>query len=221
MKYLIANWKQNKNKDEVSPWVEDYLKDIEGLLTDDIKIIICPPFSLVYEAALYLSGNSNGNIELGVQNISEFDSGAHTGEVGFDQLPDTVNWVIIGHSERRKAGESIDSVNKKIEVVIKKGKNPIVCFSNLDEYMQINNDFKDQIYLAYEPLSAIGTGNPESLENIRKVYDNVLSSKFIYGGSVDDTTVETYVNESFIKGFLVGGASLDPHIFANLTKKIR
>jgi triosephosphate isomerase (TIM) len=223
MKYLIANWKQNKGLFDISSWLDLYFDNIEGIDISKVKVIICPPFTLINELVVNLSQRDHLFIEIGVQNISKYPSGPHTGEVGFEQLPEQVKWVIIGHSERRIDGEDNESINEKIRLSLENSKIPIVCFSEIDQYNEVSDEFSSQVFFAIEPLSAIstmGVGKPETIDNIKKVYDNVLSENFIYGGSVDDKDITNYINEPYIKGFLVGGASLDPIKFAEITRKI-
>lgn len=144
-------------------------------LGSDIDIVLCPSFTALSEVAEVIA---DSNIRLGAQDSFWQDEGAFTGEVSPLMLKDVrVEFVIIGHSERRQYfGETNESVNKKIKAALKQGLLPIVCvgetlkeresnqtFTVLDNHIQ--NGLKDideqdilKIVIAYEPVWAIGTG---------------------------------------------------------------
>jgi len=144
-------------------------------LESDIDIVICPPFTVLSEVGEVIA---DSNIQLGAQDTFWQDEGAFTGEVSPSMLKDAgVEFVIIGHSERRQYfGETNDSVNKKIKAVIQTGLTPIVCvgetsreresgktFGVLDDQLHYGlEDIDEQDILkaviAYEPVWAIGTG---------------------------------------------------------------
>ena len=149
------------------------------------------------------------------KNISEFGEGSYTGEVPARSLTGMVDYTIIGHSERRKYfNESNEIIKKKIDLAKKYNIEPILCVRD-------KKDFSSPAvkYIAYEPPHSIGTGNNESLENILMVKKGLnLSSEitFLYGGSVNQTNIKSYLSSEEIKGFLVGTASNNPVDFYNL-----
>ncbi|MBI3366039.1 triosephosphate isomerase [Candidatus Roizmanbacteria bacterium] len=122
MKYFIANWKANKNLVETKSWVNEFfekfdqdLKTKQKLLDDYIKIIICPPFPLLYPLKELL--NERKNIFVGCQDISSIEGGTYTGEVPAHSLESIVEYAIIGHSERKKyLHETADDVTKKYAI---------------------------------------------------------------------------------------------------------
>ena len=220
MKYLIANWKQNMLAKDIPAWVEAFSQNLSKEVSPEVKIIIAPSFPhlLLLEGELSKAGLS-GIIEIGSQDVSPFENGAHTGEVGASQLAGLAKYSIIGHSERRSNGESFEDVNKKISIALKYGISPIVCFSNEAEYAYIvdaNKNGLSKLLFLYEPLSAIGSGKPASVEDLVAVHSGYVSQDIIYGGSVDKTNVVNYLNQSFVKGIGVGTASLDPVGFSEI-----
>ena len=225
MTYLIANWKQNKNINDIEYWFDTYSKSVDAdqIIKLNLKIIIAPPFSLVnIVSSKIIDLNLQDHLKIAVQDISAYDDGPHTGQVGFNQLPDNIDYAIVGHSETRMEGQDYSKINQKIERILDKNKSAIFCFSNPTEFFELNkaysyNSYKEKITLAYEPIESIGTGEPASIDNLRNIKETVGVDTFIYGGSVDENSIHKYLKEEFISGFLVGGASLDPIKFSHLT----
>ena len=212
---FIANWKQNKNISEVKNWIDTFGHEYKA--TPNIEVVIAP-------SNPYLHMLSRLSDELGVsiagQDVSMFENGAQTGLVGASQIKDYCKYVIIGHSESRTRGESNDEVLAKIDLSLKAGLIPIVCFKNLGEFTSAKSHVASSTLLfAYEPLESIGTGNPASMESIYDVQKQIGLSSFIYGGSVNSANVEQYTNNSIISGFLIGTSALDPIEFSSIISK--
>jgi len=148
--------------------------------------VVCTPFALL-PAALQAFGGIR--VGVGAQNMSEYGSGAYTGEVSGDQLADLgVGYVIIGHSERREYyGETDDTVNKKIKVALDHSLQPIVCVGEslrqreigvtydlvaLQVKAALNGTPREDLSrtaIAYEPIWAIGTGKTATPEDAQDV----------------------------------------------------
>lgn len=227
MKYLICNLKSNQTLKEATEYKEKIIKiDTEG-----INFVLCPTFT-------YLSLYQSENIKIGAQNVSEYDNGAYTGEVNAKQLKSCgINYVIVGHSERRKIfKENADAIKNKIKQAVKNGLKVIYCIGESEEqYLRqktyvtiekqiteifgcLTNDCIKNIIIAYEPIWAIGTGKiPQNneIEEITSFIKKVLSTHYhanmpvIYGGSIDDSNIKKLNKISNVDGFLVGGASLN------------
>jgi triosephosphate isomerase len=183
----------------------------------NIKAIICPPNLIVTAVADYTKTN-NINVETGVQDVSKYEEGAHTGEVSAKTAAEFAKYSIIGHSERRANGESDNDVKKKTEQALKFGIIPIVCVVN--ENVPVPEGV---MIVAYEPVEAIGTGHPDTPENADRVALLLKSShsgikKVLYGGSVTADNVDKFVKMENIDGVLVGGASLDPEHFLGIIR---
>ena len=204
------------------------------------KLIYCPPNTLIRPMSKRLK---NSNLEVGAQNCHENDDyGAFTGQVNSRMLKSVgAKYVILGHSENRKAGENDNLVNLKIKSAIKAGLNVIFCIGEtlnekknkkttqvlkkqIEKGLQsIKN--KSKIIIAYEPVWSIGTGLiPKSEDLIKSVLFiknrfGRKSPKILYGGSVNGDNINQLKNIKFIDGFLIGGASQDPKKIIDIIKK--
>lgn len=246
-KFVIANWKMNPNTVKVAKVLFDEvvkgLKDVKKA-----KVVICPPF--VYLPALQ---DLKSNIRLGAQDCFWEDKGSFTGEISLPMLKSFgCKYVIIGHSERRQfLNETDRMINKKIKAALIKNLRPIFCLgeSKKDKdrgktqtvlKRQLENGLKKisksdikKIIFAYEPLWAIGSGKPCSLDEanvIRLFIKKVVTQKYfrsitneikiLYGGSVNSSNVKNFIQEAGFQGVLVGGVSLKPKEFIKLVKNI-
>ena len=204
------------------------------------KLIYCPPNTLIRPMSKRLK---NSNLEVGAQNCHENDDyGAFTGQVNSRMLKSVgAKYVILGHSENRKAGENDNLVNLKIKSAIKAGLNVIFCIGEtlnekknkkttqvlkkqIEKGLQsIKN--KSKIIIAYEPVWSIGTGLiPKSEDLIKSVLFirnrfGRKSPKILYGGSVNGDNINQLKNIKSIDGFLIGGASQDPKKIIDIIKK--
>ena len=175
-KVIIAgNWKMNKTGSEGKALVEALLKEVSSFDPAEVDIVVCPPFTTLAAVRPVLEGTK---VKLGAQNVHWADNGAFTGEVSAAMLKEAgVEYVIIGHSERRQYfGETDETVNKRLQAALKAGLKPIVCIGELLEEREggrTNEVLRRQIrggfagldaatmagvVIAYEPVWAIGTG---------------------------------------------------------------
>lgn len=243
-KLVVANWKMAPatlaEAQEILDFTNDYLESLAD--KKEFSLVFCPPFVFTEEVSKMLkTSHLEHGAFLGAQDIAAEDKAALTGEVSGPMLQKLgVQYVIIGHSERRwKLGESDDTVNKKLKAALRNNMTPIVCIgervrdANFREFLgeQISQTFEgltaDEIkkcIIAYEPVWAIST-NPgakpdtpqsalESIEIIKKVLasDNL----FLYGGSVNSKNAEDFLREKQINGVLVGGASVNKEEFVKV-----
>ena len=204
------------------------------------KLIYCPPNTLIRPMSKRLK---NSNLEVGAQNCHENDDyGAFTGQVNSRMLKSVgAKYVILGHSENRKAGENDNLINLKIKSAIKVGLKVIFCVGEtlkekknkkttqvlkkqIEKGLQsIKN--KSKIIIAYEPVWSIGTGLiPKSEDLIKSVLFiknrfGKKSPKILYGGSVNGDNINQLKNIKSIDGFLIGGASQDPKKIIDIIKK--
>ena len=209
-KFIVANWKSNFTSLEANEWIQGF-KNYDLRFTNE-DVIICPPFVILPILKSYLL-NHKSSIKLGAQNISPFDEGAYTGEVSAKQIKEFADYVIIGHSERRKNFlENDETLFKKVELANKYGLIPIFCVQ--DETTKIPRNVE---IVAYEPVFAIGTGNPDNPESAEKIAKQIKENTqvlvVLYGGSVTSKNVKDFTQMPNIDGVLVGGASLDAQEF--------
>jgi len=214
--FIIGNWKSHKTSKEATEWFEKLatLFKEETLSYENKTIILCPPFhllplvsSLIHEHQLPL--------QLGAQDVSPFEVGAYTGEVAASQLREYVDYVIIGHSERRKYfGESDEVVAQKTKQALGAGITPLVCVQSIDTTVPHGVSM-----IAYEPVFAIGTGNadtPEDAEKVLQTFKDKGMQITLYGGSVNPENVASFMKESAVDGVLPGTDSLDPDLFFHI-----
>lgn len=185
-KLIIAgNWKLNKTNQEAVELITLLKRELSDIA--DVDIVVCPALTALSDINDVLS---ESNICLGAQNIYWEDSGAYTGEVSAPLLKDIgVQYVIVGHSERRQYfGETDESVNKKIKAVLSHGLTPIACVGEVLEERESNKTFEviekqctggfegltaeemKKIVIAYEPVWAIGTGKTASPDQAQEVH---------------------------------------------------
>ena len=175
-KVIIAgNWKMNKTGAEGKALVGELVKAVAAFDPAEVDIVVCPPFTTLAEVRPVIAGTK---IKLGAQNVHWAESGAFTGEISAAMLKEAgVEYVIIGHSERRQYfGETDETVNKRLLAALKAGLKPIVCIGEsqaereggkTEEVLrrQVRGGFAGidaaemaKIVVAYEPVWAIGTG---------------------------------------------------------------
>ena len=195
---IAGNWKMNNTIKEALGLIEEIKA---SKLNKDVEAVVCVSFICLSEAKKALE---NTEIKLGAQNMHWEESGAFTGEISPKMLKELgVDYVIIGHSERRQYfNETDETVNKKIKSSLNHGLKPIVCVGEtLDEReaniekdvvkKQIEKAFEgieekdlDNIVIAYEPIWAIGTGKTASSDDannmlgfIREIIGNKYGEK--------------------------------------------
>lgn len=219
-KLIVANWKLNPTS----------LKDAKKLAssikrTKKNTVVLCPP-------TVYLS-----QIDyplLGAQDCFWEEKGAFTGQISPLQLKDLgVKYCIIGHSEKRLAGETDGQVNFKLRTLVENKIIPIFCvgFGTTVEQddLEVVDVLRGQLELglkgidasklvvAYEPIWAIGTGTPATPEHAEKIALYIKTKygvkKVLYGASVNPENSKIFLQQRNIDGLLVGGASLVPSQF--------
>lgn len=224
-----------KTQEESLEFVQAFKSKIEE--TDEAReVILCAPFT----ALGIMSKNLHGSrIRLGAQNIHWANEGAYTGEISGVMLTELgVNYVVVGHSERRQYfGETDETVNLRLKAAQKHGLTPIFCVGETKaqrdagetENIIVNQLKKDlveveqsNLVIAYEPIWAIGTGDTCESKEANRVIGLIraqLSNPNVtiqYGGSVKPDNIDEIMAQPEIDGALVGGASLEPASFARI-----
>ena len=178
-KVIAGNWKMNMLPNEAI----NFITELAPLVKDtQNEVILCVPYTDLFYALLHVQRT---NIKIGAQNMHWETSGAYTGEVSAQMLKSIgVEYVIIGHSERRQYfAETDETVNKKIKKALETGLKPILCVGETLEqreagiteqiitnqvekaFNEISADDLDKIIIAYEPIWAIGTGKTATKED--------------------------------------------------------
>ncbi len=206
-KVIAGNWKMNMLPNEAIQFIEELaplVKDTEN------EVILCVPYTDLFYSLLTAQ---NTNIKIGAQNMHFEESGAYTGEVSGKMLKAiNVEYVIIGHSERRQYfNETDETVNKKIKAAFSYGLKPIVCVGETLEEREANKTAEiitkqtelalvglteEQVkntIIAYEPIWAIGTGKTATSEDannsIKEIRNKIAK---IYGQNVAEEVIIQY-----------------------------
>lgn len=186
---IAGNWKMNKTMNEALELVDE-IKDETN--KTDVEVVVCCPFTVISEVKKAIEGSK---VKLGAQNMHWEDEGAFTGEISANMLKDLgVDYVIIGHSERRQYfGETDEVVNKKVIKAIEKGLKPIICVGEtlnereknktfdivkrqtLTALEGVGKDGMNDVVIAYEPVWAIGTGKTASSQDANEVIAYIRS----------------------------------------------
>lgn len=243
---IIGNWKMNPEFVSKSPDrnemvalahdTEDAFLNL-NLDREKVGVVICPPLIGLQDVI-----DTVGLIFVGAQNGWPGDTGAVTGEVSMGMIYRSgAQFVIIGHSERRKLqGESDELINQKVKSALEHDITPIVCVGEQEKgslegatyqlkkaLSGVNVEQIERTVIAYEPVWAIGTGDAATPEYINDVIDSLRhaikemsadSSKvrILYGGSVTKENAASYAKVENIDGALVGGASLNIDEFSQI-----
>jgi len=207
---IIANWKCNPKSIEESKILFKEIK--ENVFNKNV--VICPP-------SIFISSLICEGVIFGAQDCSLKNEGSFTGEISAQMIKSIgCEYVIIGHSERRRIfKEDNQQIKMKIDLALKAKLKPIVCIgedteNTFDFLKKQIKDIDENIILAYEPISAIGTGNSASLDKVKEVKKFLGKRKVLYGGSVNSQNFKQYL--SVMDGLLIGGASLDSKEFNNI-----
>ncbi len=214
---VIGNWKSHKNWDEVETWLKEFTKaDVKPTGT----VAIAPAFPFLEYVADEIEEHDLP-IDLAVQDLSQFPAGAYTGSVSTANLEGLmVRFAILGHSERRRYfHETNQEVANKVEQALAAGIVPVVCVDEPYQMAQaaaLSPEVAAKCVVAYEPVEAIGSGLPQSVDEVVEVINKIKKTwgdvPVIYGGSVDVKNVSTYL--SACQGVLVATHSLDATEFA-------
>ena len=234
-KIIAGNWKMNMTPSEAVKLVNT-LKPL--VVTEESDVVFCVPAIDIIPVVEACRGT---NIAVGAENMYFEEKGAFTGEISPNMLVDAgVKYVIIGHSERREYfAETDETVNKKVLKAFEHGLTPIICCGEsltqreqgitLDwirqqikiAFLNVTPEQAKTAVIAYEPISAIGTGKVATTEQaeevcgairacIGEIYDAATAEavRIQYGGSVSGASAPELFAQPDIDGGLVGGASL-------------
>ena len=206
-KVIAGNWKMNMLPNEAISCVDELSKLVKDT---DNEVILCVPYTDLFYALLTAQ---NTNIKIGAQNMHFEEKGAYTGEISGPMLKSIgVEYVIIGHSERRQYfAETDETVNKKVKAAHKYGLKPIVCVGESLEQKEAGKTTevittqtklaleglsKEQVegtIIAYEPIWAIGTGKTATSEDannsIKEIRKEIAKN---YGQEVADRVIIQY-----------------------------
>ncbi len=206
-KVIAGNWKMNMLPDATIRFIDELTPLVKSTQSE---VILCVPYTDLFYALLTAQ---NTNIKIGAQNMHWEESGAYTGEVSAQMLKSIgVEYVIIGHSERRQYfNETDETVNKKIKSAFNVGLKPIVCVGeSLEEresgkaVEKVTNQVKlalegltenqvEDVIIAYEPIWAIGTGKTATSEDANNMIKQIRQEiSKLYGQIVAERVIIQY-----------------------------
>lgn len=206
-KVIAGNWKMNKTLSEATSYMQEFIPMVGH---SESEVVICAPYVNLASLVELAKGT---NVKIGAQNMHFEESGAYTGEISASMLKEIgVEYVIIGHSERRQYfAETDKTVNLKLKVAFEKGLKPIVCVGESLEQREagktkevitnqtklalegLTNEQIENTIIAYEPIWAIGTGKTATSEDannsIKEIRDEICK---IYGQTTSDRVIIQY-----------------------------
>lgn len=243
---LAGNWKMHNTIEESRALARAVVEGTSGV--DGGDIVVAPVFTALSAVSDVIRGS---RVHLAAQDVFSEDKGAYTGEVSPLMLRDAgCEYVIIGHSERRKYFRETDGmVNGKLKKALAAGLKPIMCVGETDEErvagvtefvvgLQVRKGLFEipdltNVAIAYEPVWAIGTGKnatPGQAEAVHAFIRGLLKetcgeaaaagTRILYGGSVTPDNIGGLIAMNDIDGALVGGASLKSENFVGIIKAV-
>ena len=206
-KVIAGNWKMNMLPNEAINFIQELTPLVKDTKND---VVLCVPYIDLFYSLLHVQGT---NIKIGAQNMHWEEKGAYTGEVSAPMLKSIgVEYVIIGHSERRQYfNETDETVNKKIKTAFENELKPIVCVGETLEQKEegktqeiITTQVKlaldgltpEQVkntIIAYEPIWAIGTGKTATSEDANNSIKEIRKKiEEIYGKDIAESVIIQY-----------------------------
>jgi triosephosphate isomerase len=236
---IVANWKANGDIKKNYLWCETFQNLLDKSSFNYVGI--SPSHIHFHQLNTFFKET---NVMIGMQDIY-IEGGAITGSISAEMASaDGCSFCLVGHSERREIfNEDGNLISKKISSLLKNNINPILCIGeSFEEHKEGNtrdklksqiiesipkSDVLNELIIAYEPIWAIGSGKTPEVEEVNSIHEfikdvvqsataNNIVPKVLYGGSVNDINANDFFDEDSIDGALVGGASLDANIFANI-----
>lgn len=242
--YIVGNWKMHGTRSMLS---DARAIDRAAQRHMQVEVAIAPPYTLIHPVH-----REAEQIGVGAQDCHDQPDGAFTGDISATMVADAgAKFVILGHSERREGhGESATLVKAKVDAALASGLRVILCcgesaksresgraisfvkkqlLATLPEPGEALGDATEKITVAYEPIWAIGTGNPATVEDIAEMHGAIRSVlvdlygeeqgneiRILYGGSVNPENAGEILSTPNVGGALVGGASLSVDSFMGI-----
>ncbi|MBK7171793.1 MAG: triose-phosphate isomerase [Bacteroidales bacterium] len=195
---VAGNWKMNKTFQEADDLLFEIADELKEKGRGEVDVIICPPSPYLEMACDIASDN---DFLVGAQNVSQWETGAYTGEISAAMLHSmNVTHCIVGHSERRTYfGENDKNIAQKLDLLLKFGITPIYCCGEVlaerqeerhfdvvrgqvsDALFHLGKEAILAVIIAYEPVWAIGTGvtaSPAQAQEMHAFIRSLLTEKF-------------------------------------------
>lgn len=238
---VIGNWKMNLDYVEAVHLGQQLGVMLKNKPAEHTDVVVAPPFVDIRSVTSIVE-SERIPVTVGAQHVNAHDNGAHTGEVSISMLKRlNVQWVLVGHSERRSMYAMTDEVVAlTLRTVVRSGVNVVLCVgeplavrerdeqndfvtAQLKSALEgLEEKFRELVTVAYEPIWAIGTGLTASTGQVGEMTGHIRSvltklalggARVLYGGSVNAENATALMGEGDVDGFLVGGASLKAESF--------
>lgn len=230
--YIFGNWKMSQSLEEAETFVQSWDVQPNPL----VEAAVFPSFPHLQSIKTYAT-QKNIPLKVGAQDCSTQESGAYTSQVSAQMIQElALDYILLGHSECRQAGDNEESLAKKLALVSKTHLIPVFCVgeslaeregqklkSRLKQQLSIIQTYKEPFILAYEPVWAIGTGKVATPQEIQEVHDFLHQELqrtpllgVLYGGSVKPENAAEILALNGVEGLLIGGASLEYESFKKI-----
>ncbi|MDQ4071562.1 MAG: triose-phosphate isomerase [Actinomycetota bacterium] len=243
MRYVLANWKMYVGRDQAAELLQSVqagLAERFPAASEPPRLIACPPFTALAPLSALVDRRL---VHLGAQNCHWETEGPHTGEVSPRMLAELVDYVLIGHSERRALGETDAQIAKKVAAAAEAGLTPIL-FVGEDEPTDTATDEAERrldrglaevdverrhVLVVYEPTWAIGSDRPADSEHVRGVVERLKDRlaelgagrpEVVYGGTVNVDNVEQFTGIDVLDGVGATRGSLEPSDLMRIVDRV-
>lgn len=223
---IVANWKCYKKSEEAIAWLDQFAQHYSP--REGLQVVIAPTMLCLEKVAGHLDMLDLQGVSLAAQDVSPFPQGSYTGAVSADMLKGLVDYVIVGHSERRRYfKENNRIVANKVEEVIDAGLVPIVCVDEencLSQLAALGDLDSKRVIVAYGPVDALNFRISEEPERVGRMGQAIRNNKpewpVIYGGAVSSENCREYLGLETIAGVFVASASLDVQSFIHICNSV-
>ncbi len=225
-KFIVANWKCHKDFSDAKKWLDIFASHYKP--SDNVTVVIAPTFLSLEQVSEYLKSLSLANVFLAAQDVSPFPRGSYTGAISADMLKGLVDFVLVGHSERRRYfHETSQNVSNKILEATDVGIIPIVSIDTsyaMSQLAVLNELDSKNVIVGYGPVDALNFKIPESPEKVEEVVQFITEIHpkvpVIYGGALHVGNVAKYLAVEGLSGLFVGSESLDAKKFVSICNAV-
>lgn len=225
-RYLIANWKSYKRFEEARIWLDEFAESY--IPVEQLQVVIAPTFLCLEKVGEYIRKLELKNVALAAQDVSPFPKGSYTGAIAADLLKDMADFVIVGHSERKRYfHETNHDIGNKVLETVDAGLVPIVCIDKpyaMSQLTSLNDIDTDNVIIAYGPVDALNFRIPESPEKVREAVEFIsrVHPKWpvVYGGALHPDNAAEYIKITGVSGLFAGSASLEAKSFGAIFQAV-
>lgn len=224
-RYVVANWKSNKTLFEAGQWLQRFHELYRP--HPRLKVILAPAFPFLFPLQQMLEARKS-TVLLAAQDVSSFPLGSYTGAVAAEMMSGLVDYVMVGHSERRRwFHETHQEVANKVHEAMTVGITPILCVDQpyaRAQFAALSDHELRKSIIGYGPVEAVGVDIAPSPRRVRAAIaelqvmapDNII----LYGGSVSAENAGEYMEIPGLSGLMTATASLEPEEFAAICHQV-